>query len=85
MRTFFTLEGGDSEFAKFTVPILKAFLNVRSHSVPVSKQERFARAMPKTTDFLFFYFFLSVALRPLFMSTVSVHSFCQTNKKSVVF
>ena len=54
------MEGGDSEFAKFTVPILKAFLNVRSHSVPVSKQERFARAMPKTTDL----FCLSVALRP---------------------
>ena len=27
--TFFTTEGVDSEFAKFTVPILKAFLKAR--------------------------------------------------------
>ena len=25
MRTFFTVEGGDSEFANFTLPTLKAF------------------------------------------------------------
>ena len=27
------MEGGDSEFAKFTVPTLKAFLKARSHNV----------------------------------------------------
>ena len=31
MHTFFTVEGGDSEFAKFTVPTLKAFL--KAHRV----------------------------------------------------
>ena len=31
--TFFTVEGGDSEFANFTLPTLKAFLEARSHNV----------------------------------------------------
>ena len=31
VRTFFTMEGGDSEFANFTPPTLKAFLESRSH------------------------------------------------------
>ena len=30
---FFTIEGGDSEFAKFTLPTLKAFLEARSQNV----------------------------------------------------
>ena len=33
MRTFFTMEGGDSEFANFTLPTLKAFFEARSHNV----------------------------------------------------
>ena len=38
--TFFTMaEGGDSEFANFTpLPILKAFLEARSHNVSGYKQ-----------------------------------------------
>ena len=35
---FFTIEGGDTKFAKFTVPTLKAFLKVRSQNVSGSKQ-----------------------------------------------
>ena len=42
---FFTMEGGDSEFSKFTVPILKAFKKARSQSVSGSKQELVARAV----------------------------------------
>ena len=33
VRTFFTMEGGDSEFANFTLPTLKAFLGARSQKV----------------------------------------------------
>ena len=33
MRTFFTVEGGDNKFAKFTVTTLKAFLKVRTQNV----------------------------------------------------
>ena len=36
--TFFTMEGGDSEFANFTLPTLKAFLEARSHNVSGNKQ-----------------------------------------------
>ena len=32
VRTFFTMEGGDSEFAKITLPALKACLKARSQS-----------------------------------------------------
>ena len=35
---FFTMEGGDSEFANFTLPTLKTFLEVRSQNVPGNKQ-----------------------------------------------
>ena len=35
---FFTMEGGDSEFANFTLPTLKAFLEARSHNVSGNKQ-----------------------------------------------
>ena len=31
--TFFTMAGGDSKFARFTVPSLKAFLNACSQNV----------------------------------------------------
>ena len=37
-RTFFTMEGGDSEFANFTLPTLKAFFEARSHNVSGNKQ-----------------------------------------------
>ena len=37
-RIFFTMEGGDSEFVNFTLPILKAFLEARSHNVSGNKQ-----------------------------------------------
>ena len=36
--TFFTMEGGDSEFAKFTLPTLKAFLQARSQNVSGNTQ-----------------------------------------------
>ena len=35
---FFTMEGGNSEFANFTLPTLKAFLEARSHIVSGNKQ-----------------------------------------------
>ena len=38
VRTFFTMEGGDSEFANFTLPTLKAFFEARSHNVSGNKQ-----------------------------------------------
>ena len=38
VRTFFTIEGGDSEFANFTLPTVKAFLEARSHNVYGNKQ-----------------------------------------------
>ena len=34
VRTFFTMEGGDSEFANFTLPALKTILEARSQNVP---------------------------------------------------
>ena len=36
--TFFTMEGGDSEFANFTLPTLKKFLEARSQNVSGNKQ-----------------------------------------------
>ena len=36
--TFFTMEGGDNKFAKYTVPTLKAYLKVRSQNVSGNKQ-----------------------------------------------
>ena len=38
VRTFFTMEGGDSEFADFTLPMLKTFFEARSHNVSGNKQ-----------------------------------------------
>ena len=38
VRTFFKKEGGDSEFANFTLPTLKAFLEARSQNVSGNKQ-----------------------------------------------
>ena len=38
VRTFFTLEGGDSEFANFTLPTVKALFEARSHNVSGNKQ-----------------------------------------------
>ena len=38
VRTFFTMAGGDSEFANFTLPTIKAFLEARSHNVSGNKQ-----------------------------------------------
>ena len=45
VRTFFTMEGGDSEFANFTLPTLKAFFKARSHNVSGNKQYLIARAI----------------------------------------
>ena len=45
VRTFFTMEGDNSDFAKFTVPVLKVFLKARSQSVSGNKQELVARAI----------------------------------------
>ena len=38
VRTFFTMKGGDSEFANFTLPALKTFLEARSQNVSGNKQ-----------------------------------------------
>ena len=45
MRTFFTMEGGNSEFVNFTLPTIKAFLEACSHNVPGNKQYLVARAI----------------------------------------
>ena len=37
-HTFFTMEGGDNEFANFTLPTLKVFLEARSQNVSGNKQ-----------------------------------------------
>ena len=44
------MERGDSEFANFTLPTLKAFLEARSQNVSGNKQQLVARAIggPKT-------------------------------------
>ena len=36
--TFFTMEGGDSEFANFILPTLKAFFEAHRHNVSGDKQ-----------------------------------------------
>ena len=53
VRTFFKLEGCESEFAKFTLLTLKAFLKARSQNVSGNKQQLVARATgcPKTASF----------------------------------
>ena len=38
VRTFFTMEGGNSEFANFPLPALKAFSEARSQNVSSNKQ-----------------------------------------------
>ena len=38
MRTFFTMDGGDSEFANLTLPTLKASLEARSQNVSGNTQ-----------------------------------------------
>ena len=38
VRTFFTMEGGDSEFANFTLSTIKTFLEARSQNVSGNKQ-----------------------------------------------
>ena len=47
------MEGGNSEFANFTLPTLKAFLEARSQNVCDNKQQLVARAVgcPKTLFF----------------------------------
>ena len=37
VRTFFTMEGGDSEFANFTLPTSKTFLEARNQNVSGNK------------------------------------------------
>ena len=37
-QTADSMEGGDSEFANFTLPSLKAFFEARSHNVSGNKQ-----------------------------------------------
>ena len=38
VRTVFTIEGGDSEFATFTLPTLKTFLEAHIQNVSGNKQ-----------------------------------------------
>ena len=54
VRTFFTMEGGDSEFSNFTLPTLKAFFEACSDNVSGNKQQLVVRALrcPKTHFFL---------------------------------
>ena len=54
MHIFFAMEGGDSEFANFTLPTLKAFLKARSHIVSGNKQYLVARALGCPKTLLFF-------------------------------
>ena len=49
----FTVKGGDSEFAKFTVPTLRAFLKACSQSVSGKKQELVAHAVGCKKIFFF--------------------------------
>ena len=50
------MEGGDSEFTKFTLLTLKAFFKAHSQNLSGNKQQRVARAIgcPKTSFVLFF-------------------------------
>ena len=43
------MEGGDSEFANFTLPSLKAFLEARSHSLSGNKQQLVACAIGRSS------------------------------------
>ena len=43
--TFCTMEGGDSDLAKLTVPNLKALFKARSQNVSGNKQKLVARAI----------------------------------------
>ena len=45
VHTFLAMEGGDSEFAKLTLPALKAFLKACSHSVCGNQQKLVAHAI----------------------------------------
>ena len=47
------MEGGDSEFAKFTVPTLKAFLKAHSQKVSSNKQELLKKSAEKNADTFF--------------------------------
>ena len=38
VRTFFTMEGNESDFANFTLPTLKTFFEARSQNVSGNKQ-----------------------------------------------
>ena len=44
MVHWYTMVGGESEFANFTLPTLKAFLEARRHNVSGNKQGRFQYA-----------------------------------------
>ena len=44
VHIFFTMEGGDSDFAKFTLPTLNAFLKAHSQNMFGNKQQLVARA-----------------------------------------
>jgi len=48
------MEGGDSEFANFTLPTLKVFFEARSHNVSGNKQELVARTLGCPTENAFF-------------------------------
>ena len=51
------MEGrGDSKFANFTLPALKAFFEARSHNVSGNKQLLVARALGCTKTLFFFFF-----------------------------
>ena len=51
MCTLFTGKGGDSGFAKFTVPTLKAFWKACGQGVSGNKRELVARAESRKTHF----------------------------------
>ena len=74
------MEGGDSEFANFTLPTLKAFLEARSRNVSGNKQYLVARAIgyPKT------HFFYELAIFWSAKKTMQRHFFSTLHPLSPV-
>ena len=71
----FTMEGGDSQFAKFTVPALKAFLEARNQSVSGNKQGLVARAIGCLKPHFLNLFFLRTRNLPVSRETTQRHLF----------
>ena len=94
------MEGGDSEFANFTPPTLKAFLEARSQNVSGNKQQLVARAIgcpkkhffPRTRDLLIsqnttqrHFFSILFSLSPVIFATATVMAFVLLRNSSFNF